>query len=82
MHTLFNVAPQDISSEERTVLSVVSYIGCGISIACLLVTIVVLLYYRLVVICVMHGAVLHNFMVRIRVFIEVQFLRKFLVSFI
>ena len=40
---------QDISSEENTVLSVVSYIGCGISIVCLLIVIIVLLYYRLVV---------------------------------
>ena len=47
---------QDISSEEKTALSAVSYIGCGISIVCLLVTIIVLVYYRLVVmiVCVLH----------------------------
>ena len=34
--------------EEKTALSAVSYIGCAISIACLLITIVLLVYYRLV----------------------------------
>ena len=41
---------QDITSEESTALSIVSYIGCAISIFCLLVTIVVLVFFRLVVI--------------------------------
>ena len=39
---------QDISEEENTALSVVSYIGCGISIVCLLIVIIILVYYRLV----------------------------------
>ena len=39
---------QDISQEENTALSIVSYIGCGISIICLLIVIIVLVYYRLV----------------------------------
>ena len=39
---------QDISEEERAALSIVSYIGCGISIICLLIAIIVLAYYRLV----------------------------------
>ena len=34
------------SSEEREILSVISYVGCGISIVCLLLTIAVLLYYK------------------------------------
>ena len=37
---------QDISEEERTALSAVSYAGCGVSIVCLLITLVLLLYYR------------------------------------
>ena len=40
---------KDISEEENTALSAVSYIGCGISIVCLLIVIIVLVYYRLVV---------------------------------
>ena len=48
IHKCMEIVLQDTSSEERTVLSAISYIGCGISIACLLVTIAVLLYYRLV----------------------------------
>ena len=39
---------QDISDTERTALSAVSYVGCGISIVCLLITIIALVYYRLV----------------------------------
>ena len=41
---------QDISQEERTALSAVSYVGCGISIICLLITLIVLVYYRLFII--------------------------------
>ena len=37
---------QDLSSEENTALSVVSYIGCGVSIVCLLIVIITLVYYR------------------------------------
>ena len=39
---------QDISQEERTALSIVSYVGCGISIVCLLAALIILVYYRLV----------------------------------
>lgn len=38
---------QDISETEHTALSIVSYIGCGISIVCLLIAIIALVYYRL-----------------------------------
>ena len=37
---------QDLSSEESAALSVVSYIGCGVSIVCLLIVIIALVYYR------------------------------------
>ena len=43
---------QDIPEEERTALSIVSYIGCGISIICLVITIILLVYFRLVTILV------------------------------
>ena len=65
--------PQDISEKERAALSIVSYIGCGISIICLLIAIIVLAYYRLVsylhsmyncIICIHRNTLLkaiHNF---------------------
>ena len=46
--TVCGYVVQDISPEENTALSVVSFIGCGISIICLLIVIIVLVYYRLV----------------------------------
>ncbi|XP_065909619.1 uncharacterized protein [Dysidea avara] len=36
---------KDISKEERSILSLVSYVGCGVSIICLLVAITILVYY-------------------------------------
>ena len=33
---------------EQKALSIVSYVGCGISIVCLLFAIIILVYYRLV----------------------------------
>ena len=43
---MFNTS-QDIPETEHTALSIVSYIGCGISIVCLLIAMVILILYRL-----------------------------------
>lgn len=40
---------QDISEAESKALSIVSYIGCGISMLCLVIAIIVLAFYRLVI---------------------------------
>jgi len=41
------VVVKDISEKERKILSLVSYVGCGVSIICLLIAITILKYYRL-----------------------------------
>ena len=43
---------QDIPEEESTALSIVSFIGCGISIICLVIAIILLVCFRLVTIFV------------------------------
>ena len=46
MCVIFMHTTQGFSAEERKALSIISYIGCGISLICLIIAIIALLYYR------------------------------------